>query len=127
LLREATDDLPNDPKITGRQLMTIKLRGTKMNKIKPLDLSMLLPMLLLGWGSAVADNSREINLQILAINDFHGNIATSSANFGGTGRADFLAVSRGQHSGRRGGRRQLDLCVRRRSHRGLTPDLGSLP
>jgi 2',3'-cyclic-nucleotide 2'-phosphodiesterase (5'-nucleotidase family) len=93
LLREATDDLPNDPKITGRQLMTIKLRGTKMNKIKPLDLSMLLPMLLLGWGSAVADNSREINLQILAINDFHGNIATSSANFGGTGRADFLAAN----------------------------------
>jgi 5'-nucleotidase len=34
---------------------------------------------------------REVELQILAINDFHGNIATSSGSFGGTGRADFLA------------------------------------
>jgi 5'-nucleotidase len=33
------------------------------------------------------------NLQILAINDFHGNIATSSGAFGGTGRADFLAAN----------------------------------
>lgn len=38
-------------------------------------------------------NSREVNLQILAINDFHGNIATSSGSFGGTGRADFLAAN----------------------------------
>lgn len=40
-----------------------------------------------------AENSQEINLQILAINDFHGNIATSSGSFGGTGRADFLAAN----------------------------------
>lgn len=40
-----------------------------------------------------AENSREVNLQILAINDFHGNIATSSGSFGGTGRADFLATN----------------------------------
>jgi 5'-nucleotidase len=40
-----------------------------------------------------AENSREVNLQILAINDFHGNIATSSSGFGGTGRADFLATN----------------------------------
>ncbi len=40
-----------------------------------------------------AENSREVNLQILAINDFHGNIATSSGSFGGTGRADFLAAN----------------------------------
>jgi 5'-nucleotidase len=33
------------------------------------------------------------NLQILAINDFHGNIATTSGSFGGTGRADFLAAN----------------------------------
>ena len=39
------------------------------------------------------ENSREVNLQILAINDFHGNIATSSSGFGGTGRADFLAAN----------------------------------
>jgi len=35
----------------------------------------------------------QVNLQILAINDFHGNIATSSGNFGGVGRADFLAAN----------------------------------
>ena len=40
-----------------------------------------------------AERSREVNLQILAINDFHGNIATSSGSFGGTGRADFLAAN----------------------------------
>jgi 5'-nucleotidase len=40
-----------------------------------------------------AENSREVELQILAINDFHGNIATSSSSFGGTGRADFLATN----------------------------------
>ena len=40
-----------------------------------------------------ADNSKEVHLQILAINDFHGNIATSSSSFGGTGRADFLATN----------------------------------
>jgi 5'-nucleotidase len=34
-----------------------------------------------------------VNLQILAINDFHGNIATSSGSFGGTGRADYLAAN----------------------------------
>ena len=38
-------------------------------------------------------HNREVNLQILAINDFHGNIATSSGSFGGTGRADFLAAN----------------------------------
>ena len=40
-----------------------------------------------------AEHSREVELQILAINDFHGNIATSSGSFGGTGRADFLATN----------------------------------
>jgi 5'-nucleotidase len=39
------------------------------------------------------ENSLDVNLQILAINDFHGNIATSSSSFGGTGRADFLAAN----------------------------------
>jgi len=43
-----------------------------------------------GQGAA---NSRPVNLQILAINDFHGNIATTSSGFGGTGRADFLAAN----------------------------------
>jgi len=40
-----------------------------------------------------AERSREVDLQILAINDFHGNIATSSSGFGGTGRADYLAAN----------------------------------
>ena len=42
---------------------------------------------------ACDENSLDVNLQILAINDFHGNIATSSGSFGGTGRADFLAAN----------------------------------
>ncbi len=37
--------------------------------------------------------SSEVDLQILAINDFHGNIATSSTSFGETGRADFLSTN----------------------------------
>lgn len=36
---------------------------------------------------------RDVDLQILAINDFHGNIATTSGSFGGTGRADFLSAN----------------------------------
>ncbi len=39
------------------------------------------------------ENSREVGLRILAINDFHGNIATSSSSFGGTGRADYLSTN----------------------------------
>ena len=39
------------------------------------------------------ENSLEVDLQILAINDFLGNIATTSGSFGGTGRADFLAAN----------------------------------
>ena len=31
---------------------------------------------------------QEVQLRILAINDFHGNIATSSDAFGGVGRVD---------------------------------------
>jgi 5'-nucleotidase len=34
-----------------------------------------------------------VQLKILAINDFHGNIASTSSSFGGTGRADFLAAN----------------------------------
>ena len=37
----------------------------------------------------------EVQLRILAINDFHGNIATSSDSFGGVGRADYLAANIG--------------------------------
>jgi 5'-nucleotidase len=36
-----------------------------------------------------------VQLQILSINDFHGNIATTSSTFGGVGRADFLASNIG--------------------------------
>ena len=34
-----------------------------------------------------------VQLRILAINDFHGHIATSSSAFGGVGRADYLAAN----------------------------------
>jgi 5'-nucleotidase len=34
-----------------------------------------------------------VQLQILSINDFHGNIATTSGAFGGVGRADYLAAN----------------------------------
>ncbi len=40
-----------------------------------------------------AERSRTVALRILAINDFHGHIATSSSAFGGTGRADYLAAN----------------------------------
>ena len=43
--------------------------------------------------SCQAAEPEEVQLQILAINDFHGNIATSSSSFGGVGRADFLAAN----------------------------------
>ena len=48
-----------------------------------------------------AENSREVHLQILAINDFHGNIATSSGSFGGTGRADNTRANDGGRSNHR--------------------------
>ena len=35
----------------------------------------------------------EITVRIIAINDFHGHIATSSSSFGGVGRADYLAAN----------------------------------
>ena len=34
-----------------------------------------------------------VQLRIIAINDFHGHIATSSSAFGGVGRADYLAAN----------------------------------
>ena len=40
-----------------------------------------------------ADNSKVVELQILAINDFHGNINTFSSSFGGTGGAQNLATN----------------------------------
>ena len=55
-------------------------------------LFVIVPLALAG-GETGAEHSREVDLQILAINDFHGNIATSSGSFGGTGRADFLSAN----------------------------------
>ena len=37
--------------------------------------------------------SQEVQLRILAINDFHGHIATSSEAFDGVGRVDYLAAN----------------------------------
>ena len=36
---------------------------------------------------------QDVQLRIIAINDFHGHIATSSSSFGGVGRADYLAAN----------------------------------
>ena len=55
-------------------------------------LFLIVPLALAG-GETGAENSKEVELQILAINDFHGNIATTSGAFGGVGRADFLAAN----------------------------------
>lgn len=35
----------------------------------------------------------DVELRVIAINDFHGHIATSSSSFGGVGRADYLAAN----------------------------------
>ena len=40
-----------------------------------------------------AERSKPVQLQILALNDFHGNIASTSSSFGGVGRADYLAAN----------------------------------
>lgn len=39
------------------------------------------------------EEAEYFHLRILAVNDFHGHIATSSSAFGGVGRADYLAAS----------------------------------
>ena len=56
-----------------------------------LSVVLLLGVFTLPFGCST-DESAEVQLRILAINDFHGNIATSSESFGGVGRADFLAA-----------------------------------
>jgi 5'-nucleotidase len=50
-----------------------------------------------GWVPLAGRRSPQppVQLQILSINDFHGNIATTSSAFGGVGRADFLAANIG--------------------------------
>ena len=78
-------------------------KGDKYMKRKWFYLTSVLMSAILATSTALTDpkdkkskgeeKSREVNLQILAINDFHGNIATSSGSFGGTGRADFLAAN----------------------------------
>ena len=55
--------------------------------------SYLLAAALLASGCSAPDGPDEIPLRILAINDFHGNIATSSDAFEGVGRADYLAAN----------------------------------
>ncbi len=56
-------------------------------------LPFLLAAALLASGCSAPDEPDEIPLRILAINDFHGNIATSSDAFEGVGRADYLAAN----------------------------------
>ena len=42
---------------------------------------------------AAAAESQEVPLRIIAINDLHGHIATTSSSFGGVGRVDYLAAN----------------------------------
>ena len=65
-------------------------------------IGLLLAFLALAFGcSALGPDSTayktkspdDVHLRILAINDFHGHIATSSSHFGGVGRADYLAAN----------------------------------
>ena len=42
---------------------------------------------------AATAEPQDVHLRIIAINDFHGHIATSSTAFGGVGRADYLAAN----------------------------------
>ena len=63
--------------------------GREMKRLLSVALLLGVAMLLLGCS---AEEPPEVQLRILAINDFHGNIATSSDSFGGVGRADYLAA-----------------------------------
>ena len=42
---------------------------------------------------AAAAQPQDVQIRIIAINDFHGHIATSSGSFGGVGRVDYLAAN----------------------------------
>ena len=42
---------------------------------------------------AATAEPQDVQLRIIAINDFHGHIATSSGSFGGVGRVDYLAAN----------------------------------
>ena len=44
-------------------------------------------------GQAATVEPQEVPLRIVAINDFHGHIATTSSAFGGVGRVDYLAAN----------------------------------
>ena len=46
-------------------------------------------------GEPAVQDTEDVHLRILAINDFHGHIDTSSGSFGGVGRADHLAANIG--------------------------------
>ena len=79
------------------------IEGTHLSQIKRrfLWIPLLLALAILTPGcpdpdpgaAATPQESDEIPLRILAINDFHGHIATSSDSFGGVGRADYLAAN----------------------------------
>jgi 5'-nucleotidase len=72
-------------------------RGRRITVL--LGVAALLASLLAGPAIAKNDrangaaNSQEVQLQILAINDFHGNINTFSSSFGGSGGAQNLATN----------------------------------
>ena len=63
--------------------------GREMKRL--LSTALLLGVAILLSGCSVEEPA-EVRLRILAINDLHGNIATSSDSFGGVGRVDYLAA-----------------------------------
>ncbi len=75
---------------------TIKLRALVVLAVVAMAMALTVPA---GAGRGDhhpgqgAERSPEVELRILAINDFHGNIDTASGSFGGTGGADFLATN----------------------------------
>ena len=61
--------------------------------MKPLLCAVLLLTVAMALFGCSGEEPAEVPLRILAINDFHGNIAASSDSFGGVGRVDYLAAN----------------------------------
>jgi 5'-nucleotidase len=90
--RQHNDKNKNQAQLeTGEKRMKSKTSWTSIFLV--LILTTAVTTTAIGGGKGNGGEARLVNLQILAINDFHGHIATSSSSFGGTGRADYLAAN----------------------------------
>ena len=70
-----------------------KAREEFSRDMKPLRCAVLWLALATALFGCSVQEPAEVRLRILAINDFHGNIAASSDSFGGVGRVDYLAAN----------------------------------